>query len=87
MSVQRHVSFGGHSVLEQMVLLEQGIASLLVMVNRFKVCVMVQVKHLSCRMCHIIHLLPYFRASSLPTYCLICLKFGVRDLHIMLFII
>jgi hypothetical protein len=44
MAIQRHVSFGGHSVLEQMVLLEQGIASLLVMVNRFTVCSIVKSK-------------------------------------------
>jgi len=45
MAIQRHVSFGEHSLLEQMVLLEQGIASLLVMVDRFTVCIMVKVKH------------------------------------------
>jgi len=81
MAIQRHVSFGGHSVLEQ------GIASLLVMVNRFTVCIMVKVKHLSYRMCQIIYLLPYLRTSILSTHYLICMKFGASYLHIILFII
>jgi len=86
MAIQRHVSFGGHSVLQQMVLLEQGIASLLVMVSRFTVCIMVKVKHLSYRMCQIIYLLLYLRTSILSTH-LICMKFGASYLHIILFII
>ena len=81
MAIQRHISFGGHSVLEQMVFLERGIASLLVMVNRYTVCMMVKVKHLSYRMCHIIYLVPYLRTSILSTHYLICMKYFFGDLQ------